>query len=183
MPIREPPEWIGLFAAAERIMREFGLGYTASIEIVQHATLSGMTPVRGIAPGDVTHRIISDMLRPSMHVDINVRSSEIREDRTVLWCDVEVSLQEFLLYVEENLVPNWARRPRISVRGRKTEKKTRRPEILTEFDKQSPSGKRGELTTIAKQLTKKFPDYKADTIRKMIQPMYRRKVSKPPKAS
>jgi hypothetical protein len=183
MPIRESPEWTGLFEAVERIINEFDLGYPASIEIVQHAVLSGMTPVRGIASGDVTHQIISDLLRPSMHVDINVRSSQIREDRTVLWRDVEVSWHEFLLYVEENLIPNWARRPRISTRGRKTEKKTRRLEILAEFDKQPLCGKRGELTAIAKRLHKKFPDYKVGTIRKMIQPTYRRTVPKSPKAS
>jgi hypothetical protein len=183
MPIRKPPEWIGLFEAVERIMSEFDLGYSASIEIVQNAVLSKMTPVRGIASGDVTHRIISDLLRPSMHVDISVRSSEIREYRTVLWRDVEASGKEFLLYVEENQIPNWVRQSRPSARGRKTEKKTRRPEILAEFDKQTLCGKRGELTAIAKQLNKKFLDYKVDTIRKMIQPTYRQKVHKSPKAS
>ena len=164
-------------------MSEFDLGYSASIEIVQHAVLSGRIPVRGIAPGDLMHRIITDVLGPNMHVDINVRSSEIREDRMVLWRDVEVSWQEFLLYIEGNLIPNWARRPRISTRGRKTEKKTRRHEILAEFDKQSLCGKRGELTDITKQLAKKFRDYKPDTIRRIIQPMYRQRVPKPPKAS
>jgi hypothetical protein len=184
MPSRELPQWIGLFEAVGRIESEFGLGYSASIEIAQHAVLSGRTPVRGIAPGDLTHREITDVLRSSMHVNINVRSSEIGENyRVVLWRDVEVRLPEFLLYVEGNLIPNWARRPRPGARGRKTDKKTRRAEILAEFDKQSLCGKRGELTASAKRLIKKFPDYKADTIRKMIQPMYRQKVPKSPKAS
>jgi hypothetical protein len=183
MPIREPPEWIGLFEAVERIMSEFGLDYSASIEIVQHAVLSARTATRGIAPGDLTHRTIADVLKPGMYVDIIVSSSEIREYRTVLWRDVEVRGKEFLLYVEENLIPNWARRSRPSARGRKTEKKTRRAEILAEFDKKPLYGKRGELTSIAKRLNKKFPDYKFDTIRKMIQPSYRQKVPKSPKAS
>src|SRR5262249_5943395 len=117
MPIREPPEWIGLFEAVERIMSEFDLGYSASIEIVQHAVLSGRTPVRGIAPGDLTHRAITEVFRSSMHVDIIVKSSEIGEYRSVLWRDVEVRWHEFLLYVKENLIPNWAGRSRPSARG------------------------------------------------------------------
>jgi hypothetical protein len=183
VPIRQPPEWIGLFEALVRIDVKFGLSYLANTEMIQHAVLSRRIPVRGIAPGDITHRMITDMLTSSMHVILST-SSEIRADYygEALWRDVEVSWQEFLLYVEENLLPNYARRPPPSTRGRKTGKKTRRAEILAEFDQVSLSGKRGELTVIAKRLTKKFRNYKADTIRKMIQPLYRQKFPRLPKA-
>ena len=185
MPIRELPEWIGLSDALVRIESEFGLGYRANTEILQHAVLSRRTPVRGIAPGDVVHRIITDMLTSGMHVNVLPTSSEIRANYygVVLWSDVQVSWQDFLLYAEQYLIPNWARRASPSTRGRKTGKKTRRTKILAEFEKVSLSGNRGELTAIAKRLAKKFRDYKADTIRKMIQPLYRQQFPKPPKNS
>ena len=120
--------------------------------------------------------IITDELKAGMRVVIKLPWSEIWEYEygKELWQLVEVNWGEFLSYVSGNLIPDRAGRVLPRNRGRKPHNKTKRTDILNEFDKLNLSGKHGELSSAAKILSKKFRDYKQDSIRKIIQPVYAR---------
>lgn len=177
LPVRRQPEWIGLYEAAGRLESQFQLGYSASLEMTQHAVLSRETPVRGIAAGNILHHIITGELKSDMRVVISFPLSEIHENgyRAVFWRDIQIIWPKFLSYVNNNLLPPRARAMGSSGRGRKKATETLKDKIHAEFETMTLSCKWGELTRIAKKLSKQFSPYKTDTIRKMIQLSYKQK--------
>jgi hypothetical protein len=154
-------------------------------EAVQTALKSGEVPVRGkschrgviitsVIPERIEKRITSDM-----HIDVDSSAISSERWRHLLWTEVEVKWQPLLIYCQENLLPQGtARTGYRGQSGRKTNKETRRPEILRAFEQMQIVGKHGELTAIAKKLQKKFSAYELGSIRKIIQPTYHDKIAK-----
>src|SRR5262249_40143787 len=154
-------------------------------KIVQKAIEAGAVPARGTAPLNMIPARIENQIKPSLHID--VCRSEIRQGEygNIVWREVEINWPEFVQYAEANLIPPWAsvslgREPaRPKTRGRKTIPESHKSEILAKFDEMKIFPKRGGLTAAARELSKTFPKYKLDSIRKIIQRRYRERCAEP----
>jgi hypothetical protein len=104
--VRMAFSWIYLNEAVTRLMEKYSsLGVIRAHEIVENAVKSGKTFVRGITPGKTSHETIGERVKHDTPVDIFLSSvGDYRQER---WTQVQVQWEQFIIYVEHNLLPSW----------------------------------------------------------------------------
>jgi hypothetical protein len=101
-------DWITLHQAAARLADKHPLPGTAH-ELTENAVKSGKLRVRGrrwdMAWWKSSYEVIPAHLLASARVDVILNRIDHRTE--VSWTDVQVRWKKFIIYVEQNLLPDW----------------------------------------------------------------------------